>query len=314
MPATGPPNSFDSTITIRNGHTVTADSNVDMDQVTIENGGALDLTNASCSINNGGGIDLDVFGILVLANGQYDLMSNANIVFNNGSTLNWGVDAIFSGGVIDMLEGAGINLPTNGNRSLIGNVTINNYTTWNISLDNTITASGTGNVINNFDTLNFIHQQIFVAQPNAHCSFINSGTINFDGSSQTTFNENFELINLGNVNIVNGSTLTLGPNNSPLAGNIDIDLGCNLTIDNLTFIGDNIANDGNINGDITFAGNALQQLSGDGNIFALHINNANGVNVISGTNFISDFLEIINGKLSHGVALLKWVLNHLRNP
>jgi hypothetical protein len=77
-----------SVITIRNGHTITVTSAVTMDQVLVEAGGQITVSNVTLTVGNGTGIDLDVFGTMVLtgSSSAISLGSGATIVFETGST------------------------------------------------------------------------------------------------------------------------------------------------------------------------------------------------------------------------------------
>ena len=75
-------------ITIRNGHTITVTSAVTVDQVLVEAGGQITVSNVTLTVGNGTGIDLDVFGTVVLtgSSGAISLGSGATIVFETGAT------------------------------------------------------------------------------------------------------------------------------------------------------------------------------------------------------------------------------------
>jgi hypothetical protein len=112
------PNSGSGVVGILNGHTVTINSTLTIDQTVVDEGGTLtvDLSSSeSLTINNGTGDDLTVNGTLnfdhVYSNGGYGLTGSGKTVING--TCNWnsghitGTDFnIASGGVMNM-EGSG---------------------------------------------------------------------------------------------------------------------------------------------------------------------------------------------------------------
>ena len=65
------PSSTDGTIAIQNNHVVTVNSNISIDQTTIDSGGRLILSAGTLTINNGLGIDL-------IINGTYERISSSS--------------------------------------------------------------------------------------------------------------------------------------------------------------------------------------------------------------------------------------------
>lgn len=61
-PATIPPSKYSKTITIRNAHVVTLTASATMDELTIQNGGTLDYSTGTQTINDGTGVDMQVDG------------------------------------------------------------------------------------------------------------------------------------------------------------------------------------------------------------------------------------------------------------
>lgn len=112
------PNSSSGVVTILNGHTVTINSTLTIDQTVVDEGGTLtvDLSSSEkLTINNGSGDDLTVNGTLNftggLDNGGYGITGTGKTVING--TCNWNSGHITntnfniaSGGVMDM-EGSG---------------------------------------------------------------------------------------------------------------------------------------------------------------------------------------------------------------
>ena len=75
-------------IAIRSGHTVAVSSAVTVDQVLVEAGGQVTISNVTLTVANGTGTDLDVFGTVVLtgSSGVLSASSGARIVFESGAT------------------------------------------------------------------------------------------------------------------------------------------------------------------------------------------------------------------------------------
>ncbi len=85
-----PPNAAAHTIKIRNGHTVTINSALTLDQLTVESGGTLELNNFAITWNNGPGVDFTVNGTYI------DNASSAqNSSFSTGATWQLGANGTF---------------------------------------------------------------------------------------------------------------------------------------------------------------------------------------------------------------------------
>lgn len=89
-PASGTPSALGAdTITITNGNTVTLSTSLAADQLTIQAGGQLVVSNVTLTINDGSGTDLDVFGTLQVTGASGAISSTtAQIIFENGSIYN----------------------------------------------------------------------------------------------------------------------------------------------------------------------------------------------------------------------------------
>ncbi|HRU91457.1 MAG TPA: T9SS type A sorting domain-containing protein [Candidatus Marinimicrobia bacterium] len=85
--ASSTPTSNDYTITIKNGHTVTINSSVTIDQVTVENGGTL-ATGSNMTVNDGSGDDITVQnGGIIIYSSQPTYNSGSIIRINTGGIL-----------------------------------------------------------------------------------------------------------------------------------------------------------------------------------------------------------------------------------
>lgn len=78
------PNNNYGPIFVRNGHTVTINTNLSIDQVTVDSGGVLNLGFSSLVIMNGTGDDVDVYGTFINANPGAITLNSATIKIQNG--------------------------------------------------------------------------------------------------------------------------------------------------------------------------------------------------------------------------------------
>ena len=84
VPAPSTPTSADGVITIQTNHTVAVTAGVTADQVVIQSGGQLTVSNnVTLTIANGSGTDLDCLGMLQNA-GTITLSSGATMVIELG--------------------------------------------------------------------------------------------------------------------------------------------------------------------------------------------------------------------------------------
>ncbi len=107
------PNSADGVITIRNGHNIRGNVNANYDEVIIENGGSLDLTQVF-KVVDGPGIDLQVHGILsvnrnvrVRGTASAFFYSTSDVDFGGGNKLRFEdtTTATFDGGTVATANG-----------------------------------------------------------------------------------------------------------------------------------------------------------------------------------------------------------------
>ena len=93
IPASTLPNSFSQTITIRDGNEITISQNTRADEIIIDLGGQLNITeNAILYLDNGSGDDLEVFGI-VTKSGSITRMNSATISIKDGGIYRHNSDA-----------------------------------------------------------------------------------------------------------------------------------------------------------------------------------------------------------------------------
>lgn len=183
-PAPSTPTSADGAITIRNGHTVTVNAAVTVDQVTVDAGGTLinNQSGANLTVNDGAGTDL-------LVNGTYDLGSvtvgntlaaagAAPAVQVNG-TMNWRNGTM---NVATTIGAAGIlNLSENVAKFLNTTLTINGTMNWIAGSSSGGIGTGSGaSIVNN----GIINEQFgsndrgVAMNGGGTATFINNGILN----------------------------------------------------------------------------------------------------------------------------------------
>ncbi|BFN37571.1 T9SS type A sorting domain-containing protein [Fidelibacter multiformis] len=209
------PNSGSGVVTVLNGHTVTINSTLTIDQIVVDAGGTLtvDLSSSeSLTINNGDGDDLTVNGTLnmsgVLQNEGLGLTGTGKTVING--TCNWNSGHITStnfniasGGVMDM-EGSGeCRINEDG--------VVNNAGTVNFA------KSGVAFVMYYNGTFNNLNGGIFEATTNQSIyhrndlswgnmpEFNNAGTFRKKTGTGTTTVYKMEFNNTGTVDIQTGT-------------------------------------------------------------------------------------------------------------
>lgn len=163
------PSSTANTITIRNGHTITINSNVSADQLTIESGATLNHSNtATFTLNDhASGTDMIVNGTYILngnkpsgagtcvinsgavvrvaanSGGESDdfaLSTNTTVVFKTGSVFEWATSSIFGASGVTYFS-SNAEFPTFRISANVGNVGGGTYTTINGLFEVTTTGS-----------------------------------------------------------------------------------------------------------------------------------------------------------------------------
>jgi hypothetical protein len=192
--ATTTPTSASGVVKILNGHTVTINAAVTIDQVVVEAGGTLTQT-ATVTLNDGSGDDLTV-------NGTW------NWSFGIGNTARNGIIVIGNSGIVNINGGnLTTNLTNNGTFNWGGTGSIHISGSFFSPIPITITNNGTFNISGNPSAGNYIGDPF--APSNS--SFINNGTINKNntnnpsgGASSTMIFTGGTTTNSGTINISEG--------------------------------------------------------------------------------------------------------------
>lgn len=265
-PAIMPPSQYSRTITVRNPHTVTINSNVGLDETIVELGATLSWQSFNLTIYNGPGVDLQVNGTF------WDNATN-NVTFSPALAASWalGPNATY----IKSNNGSANNWRDNYNGGI---ATIPATATWyirKISGNNPSVSSVGGMhypnlIIENNTAGNWITLLSSAFQGNADRPIIKG---NFDiggsGSSTVTFRDTnshtLEISIFGDLIIRSGSTLTNEGTGFELFGNMIVD-------GSLTYNSTSHARR------IKFSGSGAQSISGSGtpNIWSMIMNKPSG--------------------------------------
>jgi hypothetical protein len=205
--ATRAPNNNDGTVTIRNGNTITINSDMSIDNVVIDAGSALTISIASLVITNGQAAD-DILcnGTLTIGSG---FISGAGKITING-TLNWQQGfletpvQVNSGGILNKTN----NLVFLGNTLDLNTGAVMNWSAGSIELDNG-TINNSGSII--------VSAFLLLAGPSGINAFNNlsGGTFSVASSSRITFG-----VPVNNQGILKGTGLyEFSGNAATLSGN-----------------------------------------------------------------------------------------------
>ncbi len=247
-PAVMPPSSYSKTITIRNAHTVSVISNVNLDETVVESGATLEWLSQTLNIRNGPLTDLLVDGTFVDA-------SSMNILFSLGATWACGTSGTF----IKSSAGSAVNWSNNYNGGI---ASIPTTATWIIRK----TGAAAPSVV----SVNMYYPNLIIENFTAG-NWLAAGSSGFQGNVTNT-------IIKGSMNIGGNGTGTVEFENinnnaaaTVVAGNLVVKSGNSLRNWGTGFelFGDLIC-DGTITYDATdtrrfiFSGNSAQTISGSG--------------------------------------------------
>ena len=303
--ATDAPDGVNSgVITIRAGHNISnASQGIDADQLVIENGGQLSLSEGTLHLLNGAGDDLTCNGTIN--------MNTASIVvdgvaeFTGSSSFNWGgLTHLGGAGVFNIRQGCSFSIDGNSDHSLEAGAVLNNYTTCDFS-SNTLMTIVDGSVFNNYFVFD-ITNNADISSPTSDGIFNNNigGLVIISGGGLSTFFSGFTFNNYGNLSIQNG-TLGIDGSNGELAGRIETESGTTFQGNELIFTGDTIQNNGIISVDaFDMGGTNMQWITGTGEFANLRLNNSNNI-TLDGDQLVSANLLFDQGKIYTGGNSLK---------
>ncbi len=299
------PNGTNSNIiTIRSGHYVfnTVAPAITADQLVIEAGGTLSLTESTFNLLNGVGNDLVCSGTLISGDMNFNIASGANINILAGGTFDFNtIGNITGAGLINILSGATFTIDHSGDDLTFGGgLAINNYgaITWTTPAGDLYLNDNS--ILNNYAS--------FTASNQGSMSSLNTGTFtNQVGATFTKEGLNTTFIDAGinwsNYGLVSVDQNTLAINSAAAfhQGNYSIANGATLSSSvAIVFEGDTVINNGTISiPTFTFENNSPQSISGTGVIENLTINSPSNI-ILSGDQTITNSLTLTAGKIITG--------------
>jgi hypothetical protein len=286
-PAGAAPGSGDGAIAIRNTHTVTANSTITTDQVTVESGGTLIVT-STFNLADGTGDDLVVNGTLNLQSGSLGNTGTIRIAMggifsmttSNQKSL---LDPVVNDGTIQWQDGDVItyantsaSITNNGTFTISGNGLFqDNGGIGSFTNNGTITKSSSGTTVfrhHIFPNPGTINVQAGTLSVEGSGAFTNTGTISVTAANFATskvFNHNTGSIIQGSGSFTNSGTLNLnidllfppGLSFASTGGGSVIQGSGNLTVNNDFTIDGNIQGAGTltVNGNTTWPNGTLDR-------------------------------------------------------
>ena len=237
---TTPTNSNSVSIRIRNGHTVTVNNSISIDQTIIEDGGTVAIGNVTLTIADGSGTDLTVYGTLQSSSNNRNMSVNGTIQFASGGTY----QHRRNGGAIptatwDAKSNCNITGVTNTIPSGI-NQTFGNFT-WNCS-------GHTGNL--------YLQSNMTVT---GDFNVLGTGTNDPANNSLRISNNNngYTISVLGNFNISNNATFKMNNNTGACTLNIGGSLNISGTNTFFCIVTGNANSVVNVNGNVNVTGGTL---------------------------------------------------------
>ncbi|MBP6650081.1 MAG: hypothetical protein KA281_11015, partial [Bacteroidia bacterium] len=298
IPASFAPDGTNSgVITIRNGYNISNNSqNISGDQIVIQNGGALFISEGTLTVLDGAGDDLVCFGALNLNTGT--IVNDGVVEIPTDGDFSWGGDSHVGGtGTYNVraLNGFNISSPA----FLESGCVFHNYTTcsWSDSGELRILD---GSVFNNHGTFNIDNDgDIRSTTSDGIFNNLAGSILENSGTGVSIFFSGFTFNNYGTV-IIDQGTIQIDGSNGVNPGYYQIEPGAALTGNEWTFTGDSIVNNGTIAFDaFDMSGTSAQIIGGNGEITNLHIFNPSGI-TLTGNQTITANLLFDNGVIHTG--------------
>ncbi len=298
VPATvAPDGNNSSTITIRSGFNVTNNSqNIQGDEIIIEAGATLYVSEGDLTVLDGTGDDLTILGTLQM-NGGAEIIINGKVAVADGGSIDCGSQDIFTGtGILEIALNGSMNVFTNGDNFLLsGGITLNNF--------GEVSWSGPGGDFFMEDAAVINNSNIFTVETNNSIVSTTSGTINnlvggtFTKSNTTTtvIEANIAWTNTGTL-VIEAGTLTLTSSSGTSQGTIDVNAGATLEGSYLVYSGNSFINNGIVNLSGLELFGVGMNVSGTGSIAILIMNNNDGVGIV-GQQTITNSLDLQIGEI-----------------
>ncbi|MCB0766536.1 MAG: T9SS type A sorting domain-containing protein [Flavobacteriales bacterium] len=195
------PGAGDGLITIRAGHTITANTFLTADQVVVESGGTLDHTNGGFTVADGTGDDIQVFGSLIHSGNGFSGPGNIRIM--SGGTFQWtGGGQLNADLVLDLDEGS--TATSSSTSPLLNNGTINNGGTWTL-VDGGFSSTFDPGTFHNLST-GIVELNGWASPTNSWAlETINDGIINKNNGAVTFTTTGRPWTNNGTINVPLGT-------------------------------------------------------------------------------------------------------------
>jgi hypothetical protein len=261
-PAIMPPSNYSKTITIRNPHIVTINSNVNLDETVVQNGATLNWSGANLTIFNGTGIDLQVDGTFI------DNSTN-NVTFNVGATWTLGASATY----IKTNNGSANNWRDNYNTGISTIPSTANWIIRKVSANNPSVS-----------TVNMYYPNLII-ENNTAGNWVASGSSGFQGNTTNTIIKGYMDVGgtgSGTVEFINSNT---NASSTVVTGNLTIRTGNTLSNYGTGYeLFSNLICDGSVTYDandarrLTFSGGVMQVITGSGslNVWNMIMNKTTG--------------------------------------
>lgn len=247
-PAVMPPSNYSRTITVRNPHTVTINSNISLDETVVEAGATLSWQSFNLSVYNGTGVDLQINGTL------WDNATN-NVNFVGGAT--WALGG--SATVIKSNNGSANNWRDNYNGGI---ATIPATATWYIRK-----ISGNNPSVSSLT----MYYPNLIIENNTGAHWIATGPSSFQGAATTITVKGFMDVGGAGSNTVefectntNATAVIVTGNLTIRAGNLLRNYGTGFDLYSNLICDGSIIYDANDPRRIIFSGSGAQSISGSG--------------------------------------------------
>lgn len=288
--AVATPTSSDFTITIRNGHTVTVNTNVTADEISIESGGILSHSGSTFTINNGAGNDLTIQN-----GGKLSLPTTSTTpTINSGALVSiqsGGILTVGNTGIIDNLQTSSYDY---GNGSILEYTSNNNPATSNVTFFPNANSTTipilriTGTLSSPGGSNPTIINGILEVATGASVSWSGTGSKTFrngiTGTGTVSQGTAGQFIISGTASSITGGTLTLGTSGMSITGTVTLE--SNETVNSGTI---SVASGGILEcGNYTISGTTGFTLSSGATIRTANATGISGTIAVSGTKTFSN--------------------------
>ncbi|MBL0066829.1 MAG: hypothetical protein IPP38_17830 [Bacteroidetes bacterium] len=305
VPSDSIPNGLNGgTITVRSGHFVSNNSqNINADQLVIENGGSIFISEGTLHILDGAGTDFTCDGALNINTGS--IVNDGIAEFTGISTFNWGGMTHISGtGTINVQSGCTFSISNNNDHGLEGGLVLNNYSECDFSSMGMFTLTD-GSVFNNYGIFYITNNGDFNSTPtNGTFNNMAGGQLYKSGTDLSSFASGCTYNNYGSL-FVDQGTLSIDGSSGAFTGFIQTEAGAELAGNELIYTGDTIQNNGLISiVALSLEGTNLQYILGNGQFSDLRFNNASGFSIEGD--------QTVNANLFFDLGLVHTGTNSLR--